>query len=128
MGDIIGVSVEPQQTAAKGLYDGFEGYRTPTTEDYRRVFSEGMVVTDANVLLNLYRYTDHARDDLLSVLERLGDQLWVPNQVLVEFWRNREVVLRDPRDTEKTVQEMSEARDRAPRHVPRVGKSGVAAG
>jgi PIN like domain len=99
--------------ALSGLYDGFEGYRTPTAEDYRRVFSEGMVVTDANVLLNLYRYTDQARDDLLSVLERLGDQLWVPHQVLVEFWRNRDAVLRDPRDTGKTAQEMSEARDRA---------------
>ena len=60
-----------------------------------------MVVPDANVLLNLYRYTDQARDDLLSVLERLGNQLWVPHQVLVEFWRNRDAVLRDPRDTER---------------------------
>ncbi len=98
---------------ATGLYDGFEGYRTATAEDYRRLFSEGLVVPDANVLLNLYRYTGQARDDLLSVLERLKDQLWIPHQVLAEFWRNRGIVLRDPRDTEKVAREMSDARDRA---------------
>lgn len=99
--------------ALRGLYDGFEGYRTATIEDYQRVLGSGMVVPDANVLLNLYRYTDQARDDLLSVLKRLGDQLWIPHQVLVEFWCNRDAVLRDPRDTEKVAREMSEVREQA---------------
>ena len=99
--------------ALRGLYDGFEGYRTATIEDYQRVLDSGMVVPDANVLLNLYRYTDQARDDLLSVLERLGDQLWVPHRVLVEFWCNRDAVLRDPRDTEKVAREMSEVHEQA---------------
>jgi hypothetical protein len=103
---------EPAGDAGRGLYDGFEGYQTPTTADYQGVFRSGMVIPDANVLLNLYRYTDQARDDLLLILERLGDQLWVPHQVLVEFWRNRDSVLRDPRDTDKAAQELSGARDR----------------
>jgi len=107
-----GTVTEATNDPKLGLYDGFEGYRTATTDDYRRVFSSGMVVPDANVLLNLYRYTEQARNDLLSVLERLGDQLWVPHQVLVEFWRNREIVLQDPRDTDKTAKEMSDVRDR----------------
>lgn len=82
----------------RGLFDGFEGYRTPTEDDYRRVLTQGLVVPDTNVLLNLYRYNAHARDDLFAVLDRLGEQLWVPHQVLVEFWRNRESALRDPQD------------------------------
>ncbi|MGH2704009.1 MAG: PIN-like domain-containing protein [Actinomycetota bacterium] len=98
-----------------GLFDGFEGYVTPTQEDYRRVLTSGLVIPDANVLLNLYRYTNDARDDLLAVLDRLGDRLWVPHQVLVEFWRNRESVLRDPRDTLKTVKELTDHRDKAVR-------------
>jgi hypothetical protein len=98
---------------AKGLYDGFEGYRTATLEDYRSVLRRGLVVPDANVLLNLYRYADQAREDLLVVLERLGSQLWVPNQVVVEFWRNREAVLRDPRETERISNDMSSAREQA---------------
>lgn len=95
----------------QGLYDGFEGYRTATLENYRDTLRAGLVVPDANVLLNLYRYADQARDDLLLVLVRLGDQLWVSNQVLVEFWRNRDAVLRDPRETERISSEMSASRE-----------------
>lgn len=92
---------------AVGLFDGFEGYRTPTAEEYRRVLTGGLVVPDTNVLLNLYRYNAQARGDLLAVLERLGERLWVPHQVLVEFWRNRESALRDPPDTAtKAVEEL----------------------
>jgi hypothetical protein len=96
-----------------GMYDHFEGYRTPSLDDYRHVITEGIVVPDANVLLNLYRYTDQASSALLSALERLGSQLWVPHQVLHEFWQNRESVLRDPRDTEKTTREMDDAKTKA---------------
>jgi len=35
---------------------------------------------------------NETRNDFLSVLKKLGDQLWVPRQVMVEFWRNREKV------------------------------------
>jgi PIN like domain len=91
----------------RGLFDGFEGYRTPTADDYRHVLTEGLVVPDTNVLLNLYRYNAQARGDLFAVLDGLGERLWVPHQVLVEFWRNRESALRDPPDTAmKAVEEL----------------------
>jgi hypothetical protein len=112
--DVDVLSSSPSsETTLYGLFDGFDGYQTPTADDHQAVLTSGIVVPDANVLLNLYRYTEQSRDDLLSVLERLGAQLWIPHQVLVEFWRNREGVLRDPRDTEKTAQEMSQARTQA---------------
>jgi PIN domain-containing protein len=97
----------------RSIYDGFEGYRTPTLAEYHRALEEGMVVLDANVLLNLYRYTDRARDDLLSVMSRLDERLWIPHQVLTEFWRNRDSVLRDPRETERIGREMSGQREKA---------------
>jgi hypothetical protein len=96
----------------RGLYDGFEAYRTPTENDYRNLLTAGLVVPDANVLLDLYRYDTPTRNDLLSVLGRLGDNLWVPHQVLLEFWRNREGVLQDPRDTDKTQDELSKLSNR----------------
>ncbi len=55
-----------------------------------------MVVVDTNVLLNLYRYNQDARTSLLDTLDKFGVRLWVPNQVMVEFWRNRENALEDP--------------------------------
>ncbi|QJT03095.1 DUF4935 domain-containing protein [Streptomyces asoensis] len=73
-----------------GMFDGFAEYRTPSVEDYQRLFSSGLVVVDTNVLLTLYRSNQRTREDLLTVLDRLRERLWVPHQVLAEFWRNRE--------------------------------------
>jgi predicted nucleic acid-binding protein len=97
---------------SRGLFDGFESYRTPTEADYRSLLTRDLIVPDTNVFLNLYRYNEQTRNDFLSVLNALGDRLWVPRQVIVEFWRNRDKVLQDPRDTEKTIRELAEQRDR----------------
>lgn len=87
--------VNAAQPPLHGLYDDFASRRTPTREDYQRALTSGLVVPDANVLLDLYRYDPEAQDKLLDVLERLGPQLWVPHQVLAEFWRRREDALHD---------------------------------
>jgi HJR/Mrr/RecB family endonuclease len=97
--------------AARGLYTGFEGYATPTESDYSETLRGGLVSLDTNVLLNLYRYDAATRSDFLSVLEHLGNQLWITNQAVTEFWRNREGVLRNPRDTQKTLQEIKQHED-----------------
>lgn len=76
-------------TPPGGMFDGFEGYRTASEDQQRDALRAAMVVVDTSVLLNLYRYTATTRDDLLKVLDRLGDRLWIPNQVMREFWRNR---------------------------------------
>ncbi|MFD8508955.1 PIN-like domain-containing protein [Streptomyces sp. NPDC059687] len=83
----------------RGLFDDFGAFRTPTTDDFTSVLTHGLVAPDANVLLNLYRYTEQARGDLLRALGAVEDRLWVPHQVLVEFWRNRESTLSDARSS-----------------------------
>lgn len=82
-----------QSVTGVGIYDDFPGYRLPVESELEIALRFALVVVDANVLLNLYRYNESTRDDLLGVLRRLGDRLWVPNQVLREFWRNRLGVL-----------------------------------
>lgn len=92
-----------------GIFDGFEAFRSPNSKDYARVMKDGFVALDTNVLLNLYRYNTQTRNDLLSILEQLGDRLWIPNQVLAEFWRNRESAIHDPQaQAQKTVKELRE--------------------
>ena len=71
------------------IYANFGAFRTPTTSDYEQVMRSGLVVVDANVLLNLYRYNDQARHDLLGALEKIAANLWVPHQVMKEFWGGR---------------------------------------
>ncbi|MFD9060175.1 PIN-like domain-containing protein [Kitasatospora purpeofusca] len=80
----------------RGILDGFSGYLTPSEDDWRRLLTDGLVVIDTNVLLNLYRYDQEARADLISVLRKLDDRIWIPHQVAEEFWRNRESALEDP--------------------------------
>lgn len=77
-------------TTARGLFDGFEAYRTPADRDYRSVLQYGLIVLDTNVLLDLYRMNGRVREDMLTVLKAISERLWVPHQVLVEFWRNRQ--------------------------------------
>ncbi|WP_432108413.1 PIN-like domain-containing protein [Streptomyces sp. AA1529] len=74
----------------RGLFSGFEGYRTPAATDVRAALAHGVVVVDANVLVDLYRMNRQVREDMLTVLEALSDRLWVPHQVLIEFWRNQQ--------------------------------------
>ncbi|WP_405586155.1 PIN-like domain-containing protein [Streptomyces sp. NBC_01190] len=89
------------------IRSGFSGYLTPSDSDWRRVLNEGLIVTDTNALLNLYRYNKEARADLISVMTRFGERLWIPHQVAEEFWRNRENALEDPiRQAEQTVQSL----------------------
>ncbi|TDD07134.1 hypothetical protein E1292_13915 [Nonomuraea deserti] len=92
---------QPTGPSSGGLADGFEGYLSPSDEDYRSVLTSGLVVLDTNVMLNLYRYDPQTRADLLAVLERLARNLWVPHQAKDEFWRNRELTIINRRNSAK---------------------------
>jgi hypothetical protein len=60
----------------------FPGYYRPTDEEFYKMWQECIFVFDANVLLNLYRYSPDTRDELLDVLERLKDRIWIPHQAM----------------------------------------------
>ncbi|MFE9870268.1 PIN-like domain-containing protein [Micromonospora sp. NPDC005686] len=72
-----------------GLSDGFEHYLVPDAEAIKLAITKGLVVLDSNVLLELYRFAAPARTELFEVLERIGERLWIPHQVRLEFHRNR---------------------------------------
>lgn len=78
-----------------GVWTGFEYYETPSEEAYDRAFAEALVVPDANVLLDFYRYGSATRTNLLAALQAADDRLYVPHRVLEEFWRNRESAVAD---------------------------------
>ncbi|MDH6700736.1 putative nucleic acid-binding protein [Streptomyces sp. MAA16] len=77
--------------AQRGIFDCEDAYRTPTSGDYRHLFEAATVVLDTNVLLNLYRSNERTRTDTFAVLEQLQERLWIPHQVLSEFWKNRDL-------------------------------------
>lgn len=86
-----GTGTDAGSGPGRGIFDCDGAHQSPRKNDYERVFQSGMVVLDTNVLLNLYRSNARTRQDTLAVLTKLRDRLWVPHQVLTEFWRNREL-------------------------------------
>ena len=71
----------------------FKGYYQPTPEQFKKLWEEGTFVFDTNVLLNLYRYKKESRDEVLNVIKKIEDRIWIPYQVGLEFHRNRLNVL-----------------------------------
>ena len=53
---------------------------------------------DANVLLNLYRYSTNTCDELLDILDKISDRLWIPFQVGQEYQDNRLDVIQKQRN------------------------------
>ena len=68
---------------------GFEPYREPTDDEIKAALREAPVILDSNVLLGLYSMTSHNRDTALKILDGIRDNLWMPDQVKVEFFNNR---------------------------------------
>ncbi len=71
----------------------YKGFRQLSEEDFKSLWETAVFVFDANVLLNLYRYQSSTRYDLLRVIEKLGDRIWIPYHVGLEFERNRLIVI-----------------------------------
>lgn len=63
-------------------------YFQPSDEDIKRVWENGTIVLDANVLLNLFRYSENSRNELIKILQFYKNRLWVPYQVAFEFLEN----------------------------------------
>lgn len=73
----------------------FRGFCSLSDQEYANVFDDCLFVLDSSFLLSLYRLPIAARDDLLSVLERVANRLWVPHHAALEFHRNRLSVMSD---------------------------------
>ncbi len=71
------------------LRDQFAPYYTPSQEVVAAAVRTGLVTPDTNVLLAAYRFERQAREELFSAFDKLGDRLWIPHQVALEFHRNR---------------------------------------
>ena len=67
----------------------FYGYYRPSEEDFSQLWQNCLFVLDANVLLNIYRYTPPTRQTLIEIFTNISDRLWVPYQAALEYQQNR---------------------------------------
>jgi hypothetical protein len=65
------------------------GYYTLTQDDIDSLWDNWLIVLDTNVLLNLYRFSKPTSDEFLRTIRKFESHLWIPDQVRLEFEKNR---------------------------------------
>lgn len=73
----------------------FPGYFRPKPDEFSALWDASIFVFDANVLLNLYRYSAATRKELQDAINSLGNRLYISHQAASEFLRNRVTVTSD---------------------------------
>jgi len=69
----------------------FIGFYVPTKEMLKAAWNskETLFIFDTNILINLYSYQSSTLNDFFSILEYLGDRIWLPHQVGLEYQNKR---------------------------------------
>lgn len=73
----------------------FEIFYVANTEIIRALWDKAVFVLDANVLLNLYRYSPDTSQTIMKLLENMSDRLWIPHQVALEYNYNRVKIINE---------------------------------
>lgn len=71
----------------------FIQYFPPSENEIQEMWKNCTFVFDANVLLDMYRYSEKTRNEFMDLLEKIKESIWLPNQVALEFLRNRPEVI-----------------------------------
>ena len=67
----------------------FSSYYRPTPEWFNELWQTCTFVVDANVLLNLYRYSHSTSEEFLTLLESVQERFWIPYQAALEYQQRR---------------------------------------
>lgn len=76
----------------------FPGHFRPTKDEFDKLWENAIFVVDANVILNLYRYSSKTRNELQRILSTINHRIFIPHQAAEEFLRNRLVVTSEQSD------------------------------
>ena len=68
--------------------------------NFKKIWQGGLFVFDSNVLLDLYRLPQTAKEDLISIFknEKFKSQIWIGFQVILEFLNNRYEAISDQKN------------------------------
>lgn len=87
----------------------FPGYYNPTEETFRILTNNATIVLDANVLLDLYRYSEETATILLETIDSLKDRIFIPYQVSLEYHRSlNNVISEQIKKYEDTIKKLEE--------------------
>jgi restriction endonuclease Mrr len=81
----------------------FDGWLRDKPLSPKQFLERGLIILDANVLLDLYEVGAQARNEIIGALQSIKKRLWIPNQVALEFCRRRRQVVLDRMSSYKRV-------------------------
>ncbi|HEY9038456.1 MAG TPA: PIN domain-containing protein [Roseovarius sp.] len=67
----------------------FQSHLPENEEEVSAVWMDALIVFDANTILNLYRYSEKSRDELIDFLKKIKNRVWIPEQAAYEVFNNR---------------------------------------
>ncbi|WP_338808502.1 PIN-like domain-containing protein [Serratia marcescens] len=80
--------------------------RYPRKNDYYdELLKKATIVVDANVLLNMYRYSEDTASYILNILNHVKERVWIPHQVGREFFENRKKIIISQSDSYKETEQ-----------------------
>lgn len=77
------------------MKESFKEYYKPTEEEFKYLWNNCEFIFDANVLLNIYRYSSENTKEFLDILKQIQDRIWIPHQAALEYQRNRFSVIEE---------------------------------
>jgi len=67
------------------MRDLFPGYYRPTNDQFAQMWHECVFSFDADVLLNIYRYTPKTREELFKIFDHLKERTCLTHQAVLDF-------------------------------------------
>jgi len=77
------------------MKENFIGYLRKTDDELKALWNDALISFDANVLLNLYRYSNETRKQIIKLLDKFSTRIFLTHQAGLEFHRNRFEVISD---------------------------------
>ncbi len=75
------------------MKSSFPGHFKENEKDLRQIWDSSLFIFDANILLNLYRYSDTTRNEFLRLLAKIKNRSWIPHRSAEEYLNNRLTVI-----------------------------------
>ena len=98
----------------------FPGHFKESERNLREIWDTSLFVLDANILLNLYRYSDTTRGEFLRILEKIKERAWLPHRAAEEYLNNRLSVIGQQEksydDTDKSIVSLRSDLENARQH------------
>ena len=98
----------------------FPGYFKESEDDLKEIWVNCIYVFDANILLNLYRYSDLTRAKFFHLLRKLNSRIWLPHRAAEEYLNNRLLVIdqqeRAYDETTKSIERLKSDLENARQH------------